>query len=95
MKRFALLHIGFEKPAPEDMAKWGEWFASIRDATVENIGFAGGREVTRSGVDDLGWDRDCLTGLTIVEAEDIDAAQAMAETCPFITAIRVYELRSH
>ena len=95
MKKFVLMHVGFEKPSPEDMAKWGEWFGSVAGATVENIGFAGGREVTRDGVNTLGWDGDCITGMTIIEAESLDAAQAMAETCPFITAIRVYEVRGH
>ncbi len=95
MKKFVLMHMGFEKPSTEDMAKWGEWFGSISGATVENIGFMGGREISADGVADLGWDRDSITGLSIVEAEDLDAAQAMAERCPFVTAIRVYELRAH
>ena len=93
MKRFALMHMGFERPTPDDMAKWREWFVSIADATVENIGFAGGCELTREGVRDLGWDGDCITGLTIIEAESLDAAQAVAEGCPFTGAIRVYEMR--
>ena len=26
MKKFVLLHYGFEKPTPEIMAAWGKWF---------------------------------------------------------------------
>ncbi len=39
MKKFMLLHFGFEKPTPEIMAAWGEWFESVADKSVENGGF--------------------------------------------------------
>ncbi|MBK8840828.1 MAG: hypothetical protein IPO30_19740 [Hyphomonadaceae bacterium] len=29
MKRFMLLHVGFEKPTPEIMAAWGKWFERV------------------------------------------------------------------
>jgi hypothetical protein len=28
VKKFVLLHYGFEKPTPEIMAAWGKWFES-------------------------------------------------------------------
>lgn len=95
MARFLLLHVGFEKPTPEIMAKWKAWFAAHADRTVENLGFMGGREITREGVTDLAWGPDCLTGCSIIEAESLDEATAIAEGNPFISAIRVYALRAH
>ena len=92
-KRFVLMHVGFEPPAPVDMAKWRIWFAEIATATEQNIGFSDGREVTRDGVTELARGRDCITGLTIIEAESLEAAQAMAARCPFVTAIRVCAMR--
>lgn len=47
MKRFVLLHYGFEKPTPEIMAAWGKWFESIKDKTIDNLGFGGGREIRK------------------------------------------------
>ena len=34
MKKFVLLHYGFEKPTPEIMAAWGKWFESMKDLCV-------------------------------------------------------------
>jgi len=30
VKKFVLLHYGFERPTPEIMAAWGKWFDSMR-----------------------------------------------------------------
>ncbi len=95
MSKFVIMHMGFEKPSPEDMAGWMAWFSALKDATVENIGFAGGREITRDATTDLGWDAGCITGMTIIEAKDMAEAEAMAAGAPKITATRVYEVRSH
>ena len=94
MKKFMLLHYGFENPTPEIMAEWGEWFESIGDIEVDRGGFNGGREVSKKGVTDLPWDMEAITGYNIIEAEDLDAAEKIAKSNPFITSIRVYELRS-
>lgn len=93
MKRFMLIHLGFEQPTPEIMKAWQSWFESIADRQVEQGGFKGGREISKSGTRDLPWDAECITGYNIIEAEDIDAAQKIAESNPFISSIRVYELR--
>ncbi|MBK8545405.1 MAG: hypothetical protein IPL62_18860 [Caulobacteraceae bacterium] len=50
MKRFMLLHVGFEKPTPEIMAAWGAWFAAVKEHTAENAGLRGGRELSRDGM---------------------------------------------
>lgn len=95
MKKFVLMHCGFEKPSPEMMEKWNAWFASIADHTVENIGFRGGREISKDGVAELSFTPDAITGISIVNAESLEHAQKLAEDCPFIASIRVYEAMSH
>ena len=93
MKTFVLMHMGFRKPTPEEMEKWRGWFAAIAPATKENIGFAAGREIGPEGTRDLPWDESCITGLTLIEAESLDAAERLAASCPFVSAIRIYETR--
>lgn len=95
MKKFALLTYGFEKPTPEIMAAWNKWFASIKDSTVERAGLRGGREISKGGTKDLPFGLDAITGLIIVKAESLDDAMRMAETNPYVTSIRIYELISH
>lgn len=93
MKRYMLLHYGFEKPTPEIMDAWKAWFGSIADRTVENGGFHGAaREISADGSKGLVMDRDCITGYTIIEAETIDEAEKIASENPYITGIRVYEI---
>ena len=94
MKKFMILHFGFEKPTPEIMAAWSAWFASIADIQVEQGGFNGGREISSRGTRDLPWDMDAITGYNIIEAEDLDAAEKIAQGNPYIASVRVYELRT-
>ncbi len=88
------LHIGFEKPTLEIMKAWEAWFGSISDKQVDQGGFSGGREVSKSGTKDLPWNMESITGYNIIEAESLDAAEILALSCPFISSIRVYEVRS-
>ena len=94
LKKFALLHVGFDKPTPEIMKAWGAWFESIQDITVDMGGFMNGKEITKEGTKDLAWDMDAITGFNIINAESIEEAEKVAATCPFIASIRVYEIRS-
>ena len=75
------------------MTAWKAWFASIADRQVAQSGFAGGREISNSGTRDLPWDMDAITGYNIIEAESLDAAEKLAAGNPFISSIRIYELR--
>lgn len=93
MKQFMLLHLGFEKPTPEIMQKWHAWFDSIRDRQLDQAGFASGREISAKGTKELGWDPDCLTGYNIIEAESLEEAEQIAAQNPWVSGIRVYELR--
>ena len=95
MKRFMLLHFGFEKPTPEVMGAWGKWFQSIADKTVENGGFHGGaREISHDGTRDLPMAADSITGYSIINAETLEEAEEMARDNPFIASIRIYEIIS-
>ena len=94
MKRFMLIHCGFEMPTPEIMQAWNDWFASISEIQIESGGFCNGREITKGGTQELPWDTQALTGFNIIEAADVEAAEKIASTNPFITSIKIYELRT-
>ncbi len=94
VKKFMYLHFGFEKPTPEIMKAWMAWFESIADKQVDQGGFTGGREISKSGTRDLPWDMESITGYNIIEAESLDAAEKLAQSNPFIASIRIYEVRS-
>lgn len=93
MKRYMLLHFGFEKPTQEIMEAWKAWFAAHGDRTVENGGFHGGaREISHGGTADLPMGPDSITGYSIIEAESLEEAEKIAADNPFIKSIRVYEI---
>ena len=96
MKQFLLLTIGFTPPTPEIMDAWGKWFESIADKMVgSGNGLGAGREITPDGSSkELPLGLDSITGYLVINAENIDEAQKIAETCPSITSIRVYEAMS-
>jgi hypothetical protein len=94
VKKFVLLHYGFEKPTPEIMAAWVKWFEAMKFRIADTGGhFSRGREVSRTGTRDLPLASDSITGFTIVNAESLDDAEKMAQANPFISSIRVYEMR--
>ncbi|MEL7535906.1 MAG: YciI family protein [Pseudomonadota bacterium] len=93
--KFMLLHVGFEKPTPEVMAAWKNWFESAAGVTVEQGGLMNGVEISADGNTELGWDANTLTGFSIIDVDDRAAAEKLANDNPYITAIRVYEIRAH
>jgi hypothetical protein len=95
MKKFVFLTYGFKKPTPEIMTAWGQWFESIKDNIVEMAGLTNGREISRAGTTQLPLGLESITGFMIVNAENLDHAQKMAEGNPYITSIRVYEAVAH
>jgi hypothetical protein len=94
MKKYVMLHYGFEKPTPDIMAAWGKWFEAVKARTVDMGGFGNGREISTTGTRDLPLGPDSITGFTIVNAANLDDAEKLAEGNPFISSIRVYEVRS-
>ena len=94
MNRYLILHQGFEKPTPEIMDQWKAWFEKAAGCTVDQGGFHGQAvEISQGGEQPLGMDREALTGYSIIEAESFDAALALARENPFVTSIRVYEIK--
>ncbi len=94
MKKFMLMHFGFEKPTPEIMKRWGAWFESIADRQIEQEGFGEAMEVSSAGTKELPWGMESITGYNIIEAESLEEAESIAKECPYIASIRVYEIRS-
>ena len=95
MKKFVLLHYGFERPTPDIMAAWGKWFEAMKDRIIDMGGhFSGGREISKAGTRDLPLGLESITGFTIVSAESLDDAEKIAQGNPYISSIRVYEVMS-
>ncbi len=93
MKRFMLLHFGFEKPTSEIMEAWGSWFKSVADITADQGGFHGGaKEISHDGSVDLPLGMESITGYSIINAESLEAAEKIASDNPFVASIRVYEI---
>ena len=95
MKRFMLMHFGFEKPGPEVMQAWQDWFAKVGDRTVENVGLGAAREISADGTREIEWGTESITGITILQAESLDEATKLAEGNPFVRSIRICEVREH
>jgi hypothetical protein len=95
MKKFVLIHIGFETPTQEIMDAWNKWFDSIKDKNIENLGFGLGKEISKDGTKELARDLNAITGYSIINVENMDEAEKIAEDCPFITSIRIYEEMEH
>lgn len=94
MKKFIFLYMGFEEPTPEIFETWMAWFKKIGSQTVDmGNAFSAGREVTKDGEHtDLDHSGTPITGYTIVNAESMDAAQALLEGLPMTHSVRIYEL---
>ena len=95
LKIYMLLTYGFEKPTPEIMQAWGHWFEEIKDRMVDEPGhFSSGREISKSGTKDLPLGMESITGYIMIQAENLDEAEKLASTNPYIHSIRVYEIMS-
>lgn len=75
------------------MNAWKTWFDEVADVAVEHVGLGAAREVTHDGVTALGMGSDAITGYSIVEAASMDEAERIARSNPFITSVRIYEMR--
>ena len=95
MKKFVLLHYGYETPTPEIMDAWGKWFASIADKTADpGSPFGPAVEITRTGTRALTPDTGAASGYTVINAADMAEAVKIAEGCPIITSLVIYETMS-
>ena len=100
MAQFALLYVGEPQFASQEeqqahFAEYMKWMESINDVVVQPAMRPMGPpiRVTREGASSE--ERaDRLTGMTVIEAEDIDAAVAIAQTSPYleVAALDVVEM---
>ena len=95
MKKFVLITIGFTRPTPEIMGSWMQWFKSIEDKIVEQIGLGNGKDVTKNSIKELPMDKDAITGYLVINAENMHEAIKIAQSCPMITSTKVFEAVSH
>ena len=95
MKKFVLLGVGYETPTNEIKEAWMKWFDDIKDHIVDSGNpFGPGKEVAHEEVKELAHDKNAITGYTIINAESMEEAVKIAQKCPVITAMRVYEAMS-
>jgi hypothetical protein len=83
-----------EEQRQAELARWGVWYGGLGDAVVDGGNpFGASKSVAADGsASDGGTSR--LTGYTILKADSLDAAAAMAKGCPILTnggSIEVYE----
>ncbi len=89
MSKFIFAYHGGKMPeSPEEgervMAAWGAWYESMGSAVVDGGGPTGpSKTVTSSSVADNGGSNP-VSGHSVVEAADIDAAVELAKGCPIL-----------
>lgn len=89
MPKFMFIYHGGGRPeTPEEgekvMAAWGAWMAGIGEDLIDVGNPAGlSKTVTASGVEHNGG-ANPVSGYTLVNAADMDAACAIAKGCPIL-----------
>lgn len=89
MPKFMFIYHGGGRPeTPEEgervMAAWAAWMEGLGEALVDGGNPAGlSKTVTNSGIEDHGG-ANPVSGYTLVNAVDINAACAMAADCPIL-----------
>ena len=88
MTKYVIAYHGGRKfESPQDgaayMARWKAWMGGLGDAVVDpGMPLGAGKLISAAGVTDRG--ADMLTGFSIVTAESLDAALALAQQCPHL-----------
>jgi hypothetical protein len=85
-----------EAPTQEVMDSWMAWFAELGDSIAEmGSPFSATATVASDGTSTDGGGPNPASGYTVVEAASLDAAVAMARSCPGLLSggsVKVYEL---
>jgi hypothetical protein len=90
MSKFVFAYHGGGMPeSPEEgervMAAWGAWFETLGAAIADGGNPTGdSRTVGSDGSVSQGGGANPLSGYTVIEADDIDAAVAHAKGCPIL-----------
>ena len=102
MPQFAFLYVGepqFDNPdeAQAHQKLWFDYISGLGDAVVTpGMPMSPATRITADGIGPAPTDGR-LTGLTVVEADDMDAAVEMAKTCPFaevgiLDVVQIYQM---
>jgi len=67
-------------PSPDSMAAWMAWFDTIGEQLVET----GKPVIDRSSLGNCSSDRTQLGGYSLISAEDLEGALAIAKGCPHL-----------
>jgi hypothetical protein len=80
---------------PEAMARWQAWIGRHSGSMVDPGTPLGPSRMVRPDGVAAESELDCLTGFSIVRADDLDSALAMAGSCPFLEmgTIEVAEIK--
>jgi hypothetical protein len=105
MAKFGLLYIGGGAPESEAeravaMQAWGAWFGGLGSALVDggNAFTANTKTITSTGTVSESSSLELpITGYSVVKADSLDAAIALAKGCPLLRSnsrsqITVYEV---
>ena len=92
MKKFVLIYHGYEISTPEVLEAWRKWFQR-RAASFADVGnsFGPGRQITNDRTVELSLSSNPASGYSIVNAENIDAAEQLLEGCPIVDSVSLYE----
>lgn len=86
MPNFVFAYHGSKRPEnpPQYMARWRAWVESLGDALVNPVMPVGkSKTVARDGITDDGG-ANPISGITVVKAAGMDAALALARSCPHL-----------
>ena len=89
MANFIFAYHGGKKPeTPEEsaqiMAQWNTWLDSLGDAVINPGTPVGGSKIVSAGGIAGHGGANPLSGFSIISATDMDAALAIAQSCPHV-----------
>jgi len=93
MANYLLLYHGGGRPESEDeqarvMGAWGEWMGMLGSGLIDG-GNPTSQSRTVDGSDNVAaTDGDMVTGYSIIQADSLDAALALAKKCPIFMGPR-------
>jgi hypothetical protein len=89
MAQYIMTYLGGDHPSsPEEgqrhFAKYMEWLSALGDAAISPANPLGSTSTVHPDGSVTAGGTTTMSGYTIVEADSLDAALAMAKTCPFL-----------
>ncbi len=92
MANYLLVYHGGSAPASEEegarvMQAWNAWFGTLGEAVVDGGNPIGQtRTIASDGAVSEGGGANPATGYSVITAESLDAAQAVAKGCPHLAS---------